>query len=105
MRLALASFCLVVICETMATAQTQSEEKKPGDPPYSTGRAVLPDNKGQLQPQGWTGPLSTGTGGAPATSPQGAHRRTCNPLPAVRPRALLIPRLLDGKATPLTIFI
>jgi hypothetical protein len=34
---------------------------------------VLPDdNKGQLQPQGWTGPITTGSGGAaPAGSPQG----------------------------------
>jgi hypothetical protein len=33
---------------------------------------VLPDdNKGQLQPQGWTGPITTGSGGTPAASPQG----------------------------------
>ena len=36
----------------------------------STGKTELPD-KGQLQPQGWTGPITTGTGGAPAESPQG----------------------------------
>jgi hypothetical protein len=66
----LAAFCLV-ICTTVASAQTQTEDRKPGDSPYSTGRVVLPDNKGKLQPRGWTGPLSTGTGGAPAGSPQG----------------------------------
>jgi hypothetical protein len=33
---------------------------------------VLPEsNKGQLQPQGWTGPITTESGGAPADSPQG----------------------------------
>jgi len=26
---------------------------------------------GQKQPQGWTGPIDTGSGGAPASSPQG----------------------------------
>jgi hypothetical protein len=47
------------------------DQKAPDKSEYSTGRTVTPDNKGQLQPQGWTGPLETGTGGAPAASPQG----------------------------------
>ncbi|MET0875527.1 MAG: hypothetical protein ABWY14_00165 [Tardiphaga sp.] len=57
-----------------ASAQTgtSSDEKKPGDSQHSTGRTVLPEsNKGQLQPQGWTGPITTESGGAPADSPQG----------------------------------
>ncbi|QJP16848.1 hypothetical protein G3545_26345 [Starkeya sp. ORNL1] len=57
-----------------ASAQTgtNSNDKKPGDSQHSTGRTVLPEsNKGQLQPQGWTGPISTENGGAPAGSPQG----------------------------------
>jgi hypothetical protein len=70
MRLALAALC-VATCSWMASAQTQSEEKKPADSQQSTGRTVLPDDKGQLQPQGWTGPLTTGSGGTPAASPQG----------------------------------
>jgi hypothetical protein len=98
MRLALAALCLV-ICTTSVTAQTHSEDNKPGDSPYSTGRSVLPDTKGQLQPQGWTGPLSTGTGGAPAASPQGdtppdmqpapggASKTIVDPSPAERPNA------------------
>jgi hypothetical protein len=36
-----------------------------------TARDALPDNKGKLQAQGWTGPLSTGTGGAPAKATYG----------------------------------
>jgi len=40
-------------------------------PDYSTGRTQTPETSGQKQPQGWTGPLNTGTGGAPAESPQG----------------------------------
>jgi len=37
---------------------------------YSTGKTELKDN-GQMQPQGPTGPITTGQGGAPAESPQG----------------------------------
>ena len=38
---------------------------------HSTGKTVLKDN-GQMQPQGPTGPITTGSGGgAPASSPQG----------------------------------
>jgi hypothetical protein len=87
---ALAAFCLI-ICTTAATAQTQSEDKKPGDAPHSTGRAVLPDNKGQLQPQGWTGPLSTGTGGAPASSPQGGTPPDMRPAPGGASKSIVDP--------------
>jgi hypothetical protein len=38
---------------------------------YSTGRTQTPEDKGTRQPQGWTGPITTGTGGAPPESPQG----------------------------------
>jgi hypothetical protein len=69
MRAALVAFCFIV-CASAAMAQTKSEEKQPAE--HSTGRTVLPDdNKGQLQPQGRTGPITTGSGGAPAESPQG----------------------------------
>jgi hypothetical protein len=76
----LSAFCLV-IWATSATAQTGSEDKKQGDSPYSTGRTVLPDNNGQLQPQGWTGPLSTGSQNAPAESPQGGTPPPMQPAP------------------------
>jgi hypothetical protein len=33
--------------------------RKAGRSPWSTGRTVLSDNRGQLQPQKWTGPLTT----------------------------------------------
>jgi hypothetical protein len=71
MRLTLAALC-VATCTSMASAQSPSEEKQPADSQHSTGRTVLPnDNKGQLQPQGWTGPITTGSGGTSAASPQG----------------------------------
>ena len=69
MRLVLAAFCVVI---GTAAAMAQSEPKKPGDSPHSEGRTTLPDdNKGQLQPQGWTGPITSGSGGSSAASPQG----------------------------------
>ena len=65
----LVAFCFL-FAASAATAQT--EPNKPGDSPHSEGRTTLPDdNKGQLQPQGWTGPITTGSGGTPAGSPQG----------------------------------
>ena len=93
---ALAAFCLF-ICMTAATAQTQSEDKKPGDSPQSTGRAVLPDNKGQLQPQGWTGPLTTGTGGAPASSPQGGTPPDMQPAPGGASKSIVDPSSATDK--------
>jgi hypothetical protein len=85
----LAAFCLVTWA-TSVTAQT-NEEKKPGDSPHSTGRTVLPDNKGQLQPQGWTGPLDTGSGGAPAESPQGGTPPPMQPAPGGASKSIVDP--------------
>jgi hypothetical protein len=60
------------LCLGPAAAQTPSAPKETDDSPYSTGRTVLPpESRGVTQPQGPTGPLETGTGGAPASSPQG----------------------------------
>jgi len=39
---------------------------------YSTGRQETPETTGQKQPQGWTGPLETGSGGAGPESPAGS---------------------------------
>jgi hypothetical protein len=90
MRLALAVSCLVTWA-TVATAQTKTEDNKPGDSPHSDGRAVLPDNEGQHQPQGWTGPLSTGAGGAPATSPQGGTPPDMQPAPGGSSKTIVDP--------------
>ena len=71
MRTAIVALSLA-LCAGSASAQTQSGPQQPGDSPHSTGRTELPpDMKGVTQPQGPTGPLETGTGGAPAESPQG----------------------------------
>jgi hypothetical protein len=90
MRVSPSAFCLV-IWATSVTAQTKSEDKKPGDSTYSTGRTVLPDNKGQLQPQGWTGPLSTGSEGAPAESPQGGTPPPMQPAPGGASMSIVYP--------------
>ena len=52
-------------------AQVPTEYKNADKPKSPTGRTVTPETKGELQPQGWTGPTNTTTGGAPASSPQG----------------------------------
>jgi hypothetical protein len=70
MRIALAALYLA-LCAGLAFAQTQPEGKPTTDSPHSTGRSVSPETKGQMQPQGLTGPIDTTTGGAPAESPQG----------------------------------
>jgi hypothetical protein len=75
-------FSFIAVCLACATgfagAQASNEAHRPGYSPgetdksgWSTGRTVTPGVKGQKQPQGWTGPITTGTGGAPAASPQG----------------------------------
>jgi hypothetical protein len=89
-RICLAAF-YIVISASVATGQTKSEDKKPGDSTYSTGRTVLPDNKGQLQPQGWTGPNSTGSGGAPAESPQGGTPPDMQPAPGGASKSIVDP--------------
>ena len=69
MRAALVLLCLVSSAG-LASAQSPAPHN-PAEPMQSTGRTVTPETKGQLQPQGWTGPINTTSGGAPAESPQG----------------------------------
>lgn len=78
-----------------AAAQVRTEGRRPGDSNYSTGRTVLPDNKGQLQPQGWTGPISTGSGGAPASSPQGGTPPDMQPAPGGASKTIVDPSRHD----------
>jgi hypothetical protein len=70
MRIILATAWLISVV-SIATAQTTTKPGDTKDSEHSTGRTLSPDAQGQMQPQGWTGPLNTGTGGAPAESPQG----------------------------------
>lgn len=74
-----------------AVAQPRNEEKKPGDSTWSTGRTILPDTKGQKQPQGWTGPINTESGGAPAESPQGGTPPPMQPAPGGASKTIVDP--------------
>lgn len=69
MRLALIA-ALIFLSEG-AWAQTQPDDKSTSASEHSTGRTESPEEKGVKQPQGWTGPIETKSGGAPASSPQG----------------------------------
>jgi len=70
MRVLLATLCVTCSIASAAAQDNQAADKVPGDSPQSTGRTYLPQEE-QRQPQGRTGPLETGSGGAPAESPQG----------------------------------
>jgi hypothetical protein len=68
MPIAIAVLCLAL---SSGLAWAQEQPKQADDSAHSTGRSVVPDTKGEMQPQGQTGPLNTTTGGASAESPQG----------------------------------
>ena len=68
MRLLAIVTCLTTfLASEAAVAQTEQNKQSLG---AGTERTP-PEDKGQLQPQGWTGPINTQSGGAPAESPQG----------------------------------
>ena len=63
----------ILLCVAMPISFAAAETPSSNDTrhsQHSTGKTELKD-KGQVQPQGPTGPITTGTGGAPAASPQG----------------------------------
>ena len=70
MRIAFMALCLLCF-GTFASAPARADDKPIDKSGYSTGRQQTPETIGQKQPQGWTGPLETGSGGAPPESPQG----------------------------------
>jgi hypothetical protein len=71
MRLVLAALCVSAYA-SMACAQTQPNlEQLSASQPINGGATSPDDSKGQSQPQGPAGPLTTGSGGTTAASPQG----------------------------------
>jgi len=86
---------LIVAIGGSAAAQPRNEEKKTGDSPWSTGRTVLPDTKGQQQPQGWTGQTNTESSGAPAESPQGGTPPPMQPAPGGASKTIVDPNPPD----------
>ena len=63
-------FC---VCAGVALAQSLPDDRSRTGAPQSDGRSTSPETKGQMQPQGRTGPIDTRNArkGAPAESPQG----------------------------------
>ena len=70
MRVAFVALCLACVGGIMS-APARAEDKPADKSGYSTGRQQTPETTGQKQPQGWTGPFETGSGGVPPESPQG----------------------------------
>jgi hypothetical protein len=71
MRLVLAALCICASA-SMAYAQTQPNlDRLSASQPINGGATSPDDDKGQSQPQGSPGPLTTGSGGTTAASPQG----------------------------------
>jgi len=70
MRIAFVAACFASAA-SFAAMPAKAEDPPADKSGYSTGRTQTPEQKGEKQPQGWTGPITTGTGGAPPESPQG----------------------------------
>ena len=70
MRFALFAAALASVL-AVQTPSARAAEQPADKPEYGTGRTQTPETKGEKQPQGWTGPTTTGDSGAPASSPQG----------------------------------
>ena len=99
-RVCLSAFCLV-IWATSVTAQTKSEDKKPGDSTYSTGRTVLPDNKGQLQPKDGPGRSIPAQRARRRKAHREARHRPCSLRLTARPNPLSIRRLPGVEGHPI----
>jgi hypothetical protein len=81
MRFVFAALCISA-CASMACAQAEPNlDRLSGSQPIH-GSASSPDeDKGQPSPQGPTGPLTTGSGGQTAASPQGGTPPNMHPQP------------------------
>jgi hypothetical protein len=81
MRLVLAALWISAYAST-ACAQTQLNLDRLSASQPIHGSASSPDeDKGQPSPQGPTGPLTTGSGGQTAASPQGGTPPNMHPVP------------------------
>jgi len=81
-----------------ATAQAQTSSTTTDKSGYSTGRTQTPETVGEKQPQGNTGPINTGTGGAPPESPQGQSPPGMQAAPFCK-RDQVTPLLLGSPTT------
>jgi hypothetical protein len=91
MRLLIAILSLA-LCAESVSAQTPPEEKSSGGSPHSTGRTVFDPKTKTKTPQGETGPRETGSGGAPAESPQGETPPAMQPAPEGSSKTIVEPK-------------
>jgi hypothetical protein len=83
MRLALAVLCISSYA-SIACAQTQPNlDQLSASQPINGGATSSEDDKGKSQPQGAAGPLTTGSGGTTAASPQGGTPPNMQAAPEV----------------------
>ncbi len=81
MRLTLAALCIAA-STSMACAQTELNlDRLSASQPINGGATSPDEDKGQPSPQGPTGPLTTGSGGTTAASPQGGTPPNMQPVP------------------------
>ena len=80
-----------------ATAQAQTSSTATDKSGYSTGRTQTPETVGEKQPQGNTGPINTGSGGAPPESPQGQSPPGMQPAPEGSSKTMVAPDANSSK--------
>jgi hypothetical protein len=89
MRIALAAVCLLYSAE-FGMAQT-NPPYNPSDASQQSPGTTPPEARGQKQPQGWTGPPDTTTGGASPESPQGQSPPGMQPAPQESSKSVVEP--------------
>lgn len=87
--IALVAVVLASVPAFAEDANSRSESAPPSS--HSTGRSVSPETKGEQQPQGPTGPIDTGSGGAPAESPQGQQPPSMEAAPEGSSKTIVDP--------------
>jgi hypothetical protein len=82
----------LALCAESVSAQTPPKEESSEASQHSTGRTVLSPKTNTKTPQGDTGPQETGTGGAPAESPQGETPPAMQPAPDGSSKTIVAPK-------------
>ena len=88
--------CLTAVAALAAPAQAQTSDTATDKSGYSTGRTQTPETVGEKQPQGNTGPIDTGSGGAPAESPQGQSPPGMQAAPEGSSKTVVSPDINGG---------
>jgi hypothetical protein len=96
MRVVSAAVLIIALAGGTALAQNPPAGPSSNSPAASPDRAPVPvkpaNPSNQAQPQGQTGPTTTTTGGAPASSPQGDTPAGMQPHPQGAPEQAVEPK-------------